>query len=107
MPYNTGHNLLRVGCSALRAGEHGDRLSIETGRVHLADLSQAGKGFILQPSHILGESLENRRFIANHPIGSRCLRYVRRVDVGRRRGKSFSMLSKTLISQQVTYPVRQ
>jgi hypothetical protein len=49
MPYNTGHNLLRVGCGALRAGKHGDRLSIETGRVHLADLSQAGTGFILQP----------------------------------------------------------
>jgi hypothetical protein len=74
MPYNTGHNLLRVGCGALRAGKHGDRLSIETGRVHLADLSQAGTGFILQPSYMLGESLENRHFIANHQIGSGCLR---------------------------------
>jgi hypothetical protein len=48
----------------------------------------------VQPSHILGESLENRRFVVNHQIGSRCLRYVRRIDVGRRREKSFSMLSK-------------
>lgn len=92
MPYKTGHNLLRAGCSALRAGKHGDPLSIEIGRVHLADLSQAGKGFILQPSHILGGSLENTRFIANHQIGSRCLPFVRQIQIGRRREKSFFLL---------------
>lgn len=73
LPYNTGHNLLQVGCSALRAGKRSDPLSIETGRVRLADLSQAGKGIILQPSHILGKSLKNGCFIANHQISSRCL----------------------------------
>lgn len=85
MPYNTGHNLLRVGCSALRAGKHSDRLSVETGRVQLGDLSRTGKGFILQPSHVLGESLEKRRPIANDQIGSRCLRYIRQISIGHQR----------------------
>lgn len=70
MPYNTGHHLLRAGCSALRAGKHGDPLSIETGRVYLSDLSQSGKGFILQPSHIPGERLENTHSIALRTIRS-------------------------------------
>jgi hypothetical protein len=56
-PYNTGHNLLWVGCSALRAGKHSDRLRLKqavcdwlTYREQAKDLSCSHLTFLTKAS---------------------------------------------------------